>query len=105
MMKGSTWLTVGVILGVGVGVAGVCLAVASGSGQDAIERATKAGERIGEGVADLLDTVNEGTERVVSVAGHAAQLASDEALSHVAKIGKSARRTARHVGRALTAKA
>jgi len=102
-MRGPGWFTLGLIIG--VGVSAVCFLVASQGGEATIERTTKAGGRIGEGVVDLLETVNGGVERVASVVGHSVQLTSDEARYQVEKIGNSARRTASDVGRALTSNA
>jgi hypothetical protein len=102
IMKTSAWLMYGLIVGAGLGATAVYLAMASEAGQDTMARTTKAGGRIGEGVVDILQKVNEGVEQVSIVLGGSAQRTSDAARSHAGRVGKSARRTVRDVRRVFT---
>lgn len=102
-MRWHQWFTVGLL--VGVAVSAVSYLLTSEEAKAAVKRAANAGDRMGEGVAEVMEQVNGGAERMAAAVGRSAHNTSDEARAQVDAVGRSVRRTVRDVGRALTSKA
>ena len=96
-------MTAGLVIG--LGACAVYFLAATEEGASTIDRTTKAGDRIGEGVADVLDKVHDGVAHVASVAGRSVRRTSATAQSEADKLTGSMSRTAKDVADLLTTKA
>jgi len=101
-MRGLQWLGLGTIIG--VAAAAVSFLLLSNEGRAVVERTSKAGDRVGEGVVDLLDTLSTGVERVTAVVGKGVKRTSGETRAQLDHLGHSARQTVQEVGQTLVPK-
>ena len=95
-MRSFQWLAVGAIAG--VAASAVCFLLASQEGRGVVDRTARAGDRMWDGVRDLLHQFQGTGERVAGALDQLAQKTVEAGRAQGAQVGDAARRTAADMG-------